>query len=72
MHVHEQTPIWKTHSSAKVRTAMGAVANDAQSSLVALLLTVELATLLGRHGWSARVFFIKTVWRDLEWKVVNS
>jgi len=28
---------------------MGAVSNDAQSGLVALLLAVELATLLGRH-----------------------
>jgi len=28
---------------------MGAVSNDAQSSLVALLLGLELATLLGRH-----------------------
>ena len=28
---------------------MGAVANNAQRSLVALLLAVELATLLGRH-----------------------
>jgi hypothetical protein len=38
---------------------MGTVSNDAQSGLVALLLTVELATLLSRHvlgvevGWTA-------------------
>jgi len=39
----------KTHIPTKVRAAMGAVSNDAQSSLVALLLGLELATLLGRH-----------------------
>jgi hypothetical protein len=38
-----------TYRSTKVRATMGAVANNAQRSLVALLLAVELATLLGRH-----------------------
>jgi hypothetical protein len=43
-----------THSSAKVGATVGAVSNDAQSSLVALLLAVELATLLGRHVLASR------------------
>ena len=40
---------WTTYRSTKVRATMGAVANNAQRSLVALLLAVELTTLLGRH-----------------------
>jgi hypothetical protein len=39
----------KTYSATKVRATMRAVANDAQSGLIALLLAVELATLLSRH-----------------------
>jgi hypothetical protein len=36
---------------------MGAVANDAQRSLIALLLAVELATFLGRHVFTSRCVY---------------
>jgi hypothetical protein len=37
---------------------MRAVANDAQSGLIALLLAVELATLLSRHVFFKRFLFV--------------
>jgi len=46
-----------THRSAEVSATMGAVANDAQRSLIALLLAVELATLLGRHVFTSRCVY---------------
>jgi hypothetical protein len=42
--------IWpETYSATKVRATVRAIANNAQSGLIALLLAAELATLLSRH-----------------------
>ena len=42
------------HSSAKVGATRGGVSNEEQSSLIALLLAVELATLLSQHLLTSR------------------
>jgi hypothetical protein len=48
----------ETYSATKVRATMVAVANDAQSGLIALLLAVELATFLGRHVFLQKSFYV--------------
>jgi hypothetical protein len=51
-----------THSPTKIRTTMGTVTNDAQRSLVTLLLAVELATFLCWHVEWIKVYGL---WKGL-------